>query len=148
VSAQLDGGTYGTLHTNAAVSGANGPLDYSFGAARFDSDNRVPNSALTNNTLSANVGVALGDTSSLRFIGRAEREHVGTPGQTAFGRPDLDAFFKRSDNTGGIAFNQQVTPAFRQRAAYSLAGSTYQSTNLIADPPYTPQFEGRVAPFQ
>src|SRR5262245_55150139 len=31
VSGQIDGGTYGTLHTTASVSGANGPFDYSFG---------------------------------------------------------------------------------------------------------------------
>ena len=93
VSAQIDGGTYGTLHTTAAVSGARQRLDYSLGAARLDSDNRVPNSALENTTLSANVGVALAPETSLRFIARGEREHVGTPGTTAYGRPDLDAFF-------------------------------------------------------
>src|SRR4029077_18451654 len=148
VSAQLDGGTYGTLHTNAAVSGANGPLDYSFGAARFDSDNRVPNSALTNNTLRANVGVALSDTSSLRFIGRAEREHVGTPGQTAFGRPDLDAFFERNDGVGSVQFDQRANSWFRQRASYSLASSYQQSTDLTTDPPFTATYQGRVALFQ
>jgi vitamin B12 transporter len=148
VSAQLDGGTYGTLHTNAAVSGASGPLDYSFGAARIDSDNRVPNSALTNNTLSANVGVALSDTASLRFIGRAEREHVGTPGQTAFGRPDLDAFFERNDGVASAQFNQRANLRFRQRASYSLATSYQQSTNLTIDPPFTATYQGRVALFQ
>jgi outer membrane cobalamin receptor len=148
VSAQLDGGTYGTVHTNAAVSGANGPLDYSFGAARFDSDNRVPNSALTNNTLSANVGVALSDTSSLRFIGRAEREHVGTPGQTAFGRPDLDAFFERNDGVASVKFDERTNSWFRQRASYSMATSYQQSTNLTADPSFTATYQGRVALFQ
>jgi vitamin B12 transporter len=148
VSAQLDGGTYGTVHTNAAVSGANGPLDYSFGAARFDSDNRVPNSALTNNTLSANVGVALSDTSSLRFIGRAEREHVGTPGQTAFGRSDLDAFFERNDGVASVKFDERTNSWFRQRASYSMATSYQQSTNLTADPSFTATYQGRVALFQ
>ena len=144
----LEGGTYGTLRTDAGVSGASRELDYSFGVARIDTDNRAPNNAFENTTLSANVGVTLGHAATIRFIGRAEREHVGTPGQTAFGRPDLDAFFERHDGTGGIAFDQQVTATFRQRAAYSLAVSNYQSTNLVIDPPYTPQFDGRTAPFQ
>jgi outer membrane cobalamin receptor len=144
----LEGGTYGTWRGNAAVSGATGALDYSLGAARFATDNNVPNNAFDNTTLSANVGVALSDAATLRFIGRGELEHVGTPGQTAFGRPDLDAFFQRHDGTAGVSFDQQVNRAFRQRATYSLAVSNYQSTNLILDPPYTPAFEGRKAPFQ
>jgi vitamin B12 transporter len=144
----LEGGTYGTWRGNAAVSGAAGALDYSLGAARFTTDNNVPNNALENTTLSANVGVALNGSATLRFIGRGELEHVGTPGQTAFGRPDLDAFFQRHDGTGGVSFDQQVNRAFRQRATYSLAASNYQSTNLVLDPPYTPAFEGRKAPFQ
>jgi vitamin B12 transporter len=94
------------------------------------------------------VGVALSHTATLRVIARGELEHVGTPGATAFGRPDLDAFFERHDGTGGVTFDQQLMGRFRQRAMYSLAVSNYQSTNLIADPPYTPRFENRSAPFQ
>jgi outer membrane cobalamin receptor len=144
-SAQIDGGTYGTVHATAGVSGAKGRFDYSLGAARFDSDNRVPNSALTNNTLSANVGAALGDTASLRLVARAEREHVGTPGQTAFGRPDLDAFFERNDGVASVQFNQRTNSWFRQRASYSLATSYQQSTDLIADPTFTATYLGQVA---
>ena len=145
VAAQIDGGTYGTLHTSASATGAKGPLDYNIGVARFDSDNRVPNSALTNNTVSGNVGIALSGTSSLRFVGRTEREHVGTPGQTAFGRSDLDAFFERHDAIGSVQFDQQTSRTFRQRASYSLATSYQQSTNLIADPPFTATYQGRIA---
>ena len=135
VSAQLDGGTYGTVHANAAVTGANGRMDYSVGAARIDTDNRVPNSALQNTTLSANVGVALTPTATLRFVGRGELEHVGTPGPTAFGRPDLDAFFERHDGVTSVNFDQQANRRFRQRASYSRAASSQQSTDLIVDAP-------------
>ena len=145
VSAQIDGGTYDTLHANTSVSGATGPVDYSLGAARFSSDNRVPNSRLENTTLSSSVGVALGATANLRFVARGELEHVGTPGTTAFGRPDLDAFFDRHDTIGSVSVDQQVNRVFRQRAAYSLAASNQQSTNLVLDPPYTATFGGRVA---
>jgi vitamin B12 transporter len=145
LSAQIDGGTYHTFHEYASVSGATERLDYSFGAARFDSDNRVPNSALGNTTLSANLGVPIGRTATLRFIGRGEREHVGTPGTTAFGRPDLDAFFERRDAVGSVSFDQQINRAFRQRASYSLTTSHQRSTDLLTDPPYTATFEGRVA---
>jgi len=145
VSAQLDGGTYDTAHATAGVSGGTGPLDYSLAAARFSSDNRVPNSRFENTTLSANVGVALGATATLRVIGRGELARAGTPGTTAFGRPDLDAFSERHDGVASVSFDQQATHAFRQRASYSRASSSQQSTNLILDPPYRATFEGRVA---
>jgi len=144
----LEGGTYDTVRTNAAVSGARGRFDYALGAARFATDNRAPNNVFGNTTLSANAGVALSDTATLRFLGRGELGRVGTPGQTAFGRPDLDAFFRRHDGVAGVSFDQQVSASLRQRAAYSLAVSDQQSTNLVPDAPYTPAFEGRRAPFE
>src|SRR5262245_3814371 len=147
-SMALEGGTYDTVRGRAAASGASGRLDYALGAQQYNTDNREPNSRFENTTLSASVGVALGGDASLRFVARAEREHVGTPGQTAFGRPDLDAFFERHDGIGGLSFDQQLTPSLRQRAAYSLTASNQQSTNLIADPAYTPRFGDRVAPFE
>ncbi len=148
VSASLEGGTYGTVRGDGLVSGASGRVDYALGAASSTTDNRAPNNVFDNTTLFGNVGISLSDTATLRVIGRGEIERAGTPGQTAFGRPDLDAFFKRHDGVGGVSFDQQLTPSFRQRAAYSLSASNQQSTNLILDPPYTPQFEGRVGSFQ
>ena len=147
VSAQVDGGTYGSVHANAAVSGAHDRLDYSAGVARLDTDNRVPNSALKNTTLSGNVGVAVSQTATLRFIGRGEMEHVGTPGPTAFGRPDLDAFFERHDGVVSVNLDQRMNATFRQRASYSLALSNQQSTDLIPDPPYTAMYLGRSGVF-
>jgi vitamin B12 transporter len=147
-SGQIDGGNYDTVHMNAAVSGGTRRTDYSFGAARLGTDNRVPNSRLENTTLSGNVGLALGETATIRAIGRDELEQVGTPGQTAFGRPDLDASFERHDGVGAVTFDQQLTRTLRQRASYSLAASNQTSTNLIADPPFTATFEGQTANFE
>jgi outer membrane cobalamin receptor len=147
IQAQIDGGSYDTLHASASVAGAADRVDYSFGAAQFNSDNRVPNSRLENTTLSGNAAFALTGDATLRFIGRAELEHNGTPGPTAFGRPDLDAFFERHDGVGGVSFDQRVGPLLHQRASYSLAASNQQSTNLVEDPPYYATFEGRVAEF-
>src|SRR5437773_1316064 len=140
----FEGGTYDTVRGNASVAGAAGPFDYTLGAQRFTTDNRAPNNRFENTTLSANLGFALGHDARLRFVGRGEREHVGTPGQTAFGRPDLDAFYERRDGIGGLSFDQQLTASFRQRAAYSLTALTQRSTDLIADPPYTPRFGSSV----
>jgi len=144
----LEGGSYDTVRGGASVSGLSGRTTYSAAVSRFTTDNREPNNRFENTSLSGNLGVALSETATLRVVARGELEHVGTPGATAFGRPDLDAFFERHDGTGGVTFDQQLRARFRQRAMYSLAVSNYQSTNLIADPPYTPRFENRSAPFQ
>jgi vitamin B12 transporter len=143
----LEGGTYGTLHATASLSGRNGRVDYALGGSRFSTDNRVPNSDFDNNGFSANVGASLSDTALVRVIGRGEFGRSGAPGQTAFGRPDLDAFGKRHDGMVGVVFDQQLTPTVRQHAIYSLALSNQQSTNLQTDPPYTARFENRVASF-
>jgi outer membrane receptor protein involved in Fe transport len=76
----IEGGTYGTVRGSAAASGASGKVDYAIGAQRFSTDNREPNNAFENTTLSANVGVAAGDTATIRFIARGEREHAGPAG--------------------------------------------------------------------
>ena len=144
----IEGGSYATFRTSALVSGRSGRVDYAVGGARLSTDNRVPNSQFDNNGLSANVGTSIGDRATLRAIGRGEFGRNGVPGQTAFGRPDLDAFAKRHDGMFGVVFDQQLTPKIRQRALYSLAVSHQQSTNLIADPPYTARFENHVASFE
>jgi outer membrane cobalamin receptor len=147
VTAQFDGGTYSTFHESAAINGAARRVDYSAAVARIDTDNRVPNSALENTTLSGTAGARLGSNAQLRFVGRMEREHVGTPGQTAFGRPDSDAFFERHDRVVSISFDQSVTRTVRQRASYSLALSDQQSTNLHNDGSYTASYMGRTGVF-
>jgi outer membrane cobalamin receptor len=148
VSLSLEGGTYDTVRGSGQVSGASGRLDYVLGAAALATDNRAPNNRFDNTTLFGNVGVSLSDTAALRFVGRGELEEVGTPGATSFGRPDLDASFERHDGVGGITFDQQLRPRLRQRAAYSFGASTQKSTNLVADPPFTPTFDGHTAPFE
>ncbi|HVZ21127.1 MAG TPA: TonB-dependent receptor [Vicinamibacterales bacterium] len=147
VSGFVEGGSFGTSRGDASVSGASGRLDYALGAAGLTTDNQVPNDSYDNSTVFANVGITLDDRTTLRVIGRGEFERTGTPGQTAFERPDLDAFFKRHDGVAGVSFDQQATPTFRQRASYSVSLSNQQSTDLVADPPYTPSFGGAHAPF-
>jgi vitamin B12 transporter len=148
VTGQIDGGNYGTVHATAAASGVAGALDYSVGASRFSTDNRVANSRFDNTSLSANVGTAVGAGATLRGLVRAELGTTGTPGQTAYGRPDLDASYEHHDVVGGVTFEQDVARAFHQRATYSLSSSRQASTNLSEDAPYTPSYQGRVSPFE
>lgn len=147
VRIRLEGGNFSTARGSAGVSAKAGRFDYSFDVAGFSTDNEQVNNRFRNATLSGSGGAALGNGATLRFVGRAERGRTGTPGQVAFGRPDRDAFYKRHDGAWGVAFDQNAG-AFHQHASYGLAISHQASTNLVLDPPYTPTFKGRTAPFQ
>ena len=144
----LEGGSYGTWRTRASARGTAGAFDYSFSGAHFATDNRVPNNEFENDTATASVGYQFSPRASLRGVFRAEVGDAGTPGQTAFGRPDMDAQFERRDLVGGVSFLQDISAAVRHRATYGLAATRQSSENLVEDPPYTPGFEGRAAPFE
>jgi vitamin B12 transporter len=143
----FEGGSFSTVRTSAGVSGKTSAIDYSADVTGFTTDNEVPNNEFENLTLSGTAGATLGAGATLRVVGRAERGKAGVPGQTAFGRPDLDAFFRRHDGTFGVSFDQ-ARGAIHQRAAYGVAISHLASTNLVADPPYTPAFGESMAPFE
>ncbi|HMF98130.1 MAG TPA: TonB-dependent receptor [Vicinamibacterales bacterium] len=143
----IEAGTYNTVRGGGSVAGASRGVDYSIGAWGMNTDNREPNSAFKDTTLSAGVGAALGTSATLRGLVRTQLQHNGTPGQTAFGRPDLDAFFDQNNTATGVTLDQQLTPRVRQRASYGFTVLHQQSTNLIADPPYTPRYGNSVAPF-
>jgi outer membrane cobalamin receptor len=148
VTGSLEGGSYATARGDAAVSGAAGTFDYTVGAGRLVTDNRVPNNEFGNTTVFGNVGLSVGNNAVVRAIVRGEIERVGVPGATAFGRPDRDAFFRRRESIGGLTLDQQLSPALRHRASYSLSASRQQSTNLVADPPFVAAFQGRTASFE
>lgn len=147
LDAQFDAGSYGTVRGEVATSGARGRLDYSLGAARLSTDNRVPNGGFDNTSLSANIGTSLGANATLRGLMRAELGRTGTPGQTAYGRPDMDAYYDHNDVIGGVSLEHTLTRTLRQRATYSVADSRQASVNLVEDAPYTPSYQGRTAPF-
>ena len=146
-SFSLEGGNHASWLGRAAVSGEAGRFDYSLAAARFDTDNQEPNNHFRNSTLSASFGLALREATSLRVILRGELGQAGTPGQTAFGRPDLDAFFHRGDTDFGVTLRDETAGYWDQRLTYAYAQSRQVSRNLLADPPFVPSFEGRTAPF-
>jgi vitamin B12 transporter len=144
----FEAGGYGTVRASAGVTGKRRAVDYSFHAARYMTDNRVPNNEFDNTTLSASAGIELAPGTTLRFVGRGELGDVGTPGQTMFGRPDLDARFERHDGVAGVTLVQRLSEGVQHRATYGFAASNQTSINSTVDPPYTPTFDGRAAPFE
>ena len=93
--------------SRAEPRGAPAPGTGTPACVRLDTDNEQPNSAFAETAGAASLGVGLGERSILRFVLRAEDSERGTPGPTAFGRPDLDAFFERTDVTAGASLAAQ-----------------------------------------
>jgi vitamin B12 transporter len=143
----VETGTYSTNRGTGAVAGAAKGWDYSVGAAATATDNRVPHSRLTNNTFSWTAGGLATPSLQVRTVGRVESGRVGTPGQTAFGSKESDAFFDHRDAAVGASVTHAIAGSWSQRAAYSFTRTRQDSTNLTADPSYTPTFGAATAPF-
>lgn len=146
-SADVSGGGYGSQQAGARVSGGTSRTDYSVHVSRYVTDNRDPNNRFESNTVSLSAGAVLSPSLTLRVVGRVEDGTAGVPGQTAFGRPDLDAAFTQSHAVGGATLEYR-TARLTQRATYALAVSEQRSSNLILDAPYTPAYGASRSPFE
>ncbi len=147
VNLTVDGGTYNTAHLAAGGGARNGGVEYSLFGSRLQTDNREPNNKNRTSTVSGSVTRQLASGASARFLGRGEFGRAGTPGTTAFGRPDMDAFFRHRDGSVLGGWNQPLGSRVTQQTSYSYIVTKYRSTNLITDPPFTPRFGDLVAAF-
>jgi vitamin B12 transporter len=59
----------------------------------------------------------------------------------------MDAFFRHRDGSVLGGWNQPLGSRVTQQTSYSYIATTYRSTNLLTDPPFTPTFGDLVAPF-
>src|SRR3990172_7557517 len=144
----VEGGKYDTWRGRAGVSGELGIFDYATSFARLNTANQEPNNEFRSSNASGNFGVSPNASTEFRLILRGTSSRAGTPGQTAFGRPDGDAFFRRADGYAGLSLRNQTTSRWEQRALYTYARSRQVSRDTVTDPPYTPRFDGSSAPFQ
>ncbi len=144
----LDGGTYKTTHVAGGIGAKTGAVEYSLFGSRLQTDNRGPNSENRTTTVSGTLTGQLSSDASARFVGRGEFGRTGVPGATSFGRPDMDAFFRHSDGDVLGGWNQSLGSRVTHQASYSYTLTHQRSTNLLADPPYIPQFGDLVAAFQ
>jgi len=145
--ATFDAGNYGTTHVAGGIGARSGSIEYSAFGSNLDTDNREPNNENHTVTSSGMLTARLASGAAARFIGRYESGRTGVPGPTAFGRADMDAFFRHRDGDLLGGWTQPLGSRFVQQASYSLTITHQRSTNLIADPPYTPRFGDLVAAF-
>lgn len=147
VTLSANGGTYRTGHGTGSIAGRVGRMGYTAFGSRFVTANREPNNAFRTTTLATSAEISLGPRAWLRIVGRGELGRTGTPGQTAFGRPDRDAFYTRQDGLGGVTVVHEIGRRWTARWTYGLAVSHQASVNRTIDPPFVPRYGERVAPF-
>ena len=147
VHVTVDAGNFDTAHLAAGFGARQSSVDYSLFGSLLQTDNEQPNNENKTSTVSGSVNRSLASGASLRFLGRGEFGRTGTPGATAFGRADMDAYFRHRDGSVLGGWNQPIGSRVTQQTSYSYIVTKYRSTNLVTDPPYTPQFGDLVAAF-
>ncbi|HSW38596.1 MAG TPA: TonB-dependent receptor, partial [Acidobacteriota bacterium] len=143
----LEGGTFSTSRYGGGVQGSNEHMDYMASFSRFDTDNQVPNSSFNNATITANLGFRPSEKLELRTIFRREAGRTGSPGPWAFGRPDLDAYYRRNDNAGSAVLTWFQTTSLTHKISYAINDLRQLSNNPLDSGSYTPQFGDLTAPF-
>jgi outer membrane cobalamin receptor len=144
--AEAEGGSFDWQRFQAATSGRAQASDWNLGLQRLTTDNEQPNSAFEQWSGAASLGAALGERTQLRAVLRFEDGSVGTPGPTAFGRPDLDASFERQDFTLGARLRQS-RGTFAHGLSAGWAATRQLSLNPLDSGSYVPSYGGVSAPF-
>jgi vitamin B12 transporter len=146
-SVMVEGGTYSTFRYGGGVEGSSDWMDYSASFSRMDTDNNVANGSFNQTTIAGNLGFQLSRKTELRAVFRSEAGRSGVPGPWAFERPDLDAYYEHRQESGALTLTHFQTPAWTQRLSYTVNDSRQFSANPLDSGSYTPQYQGRVAPF-
>jgi len=102
-----DGGSFGTGHGSAELSGLFGRFDYAVGTTYFATAGQEPNDSFYNRIFSGNFGWKISDTNTLRVTLRNNTSDAGIPGQTLFEPPDLFQTNKRRDFSGNMIWDAQ-----------------------------------------
>jgi vitamin B12 transporter len=141
--AEAQGGSLGWRRGEAGTAGQAGRFDWNLGGVHLRTDNEEPNSALRQDGGAASLGFAVGAPTSVRLSLRGEDTRVGTPGQTAFGRPDLDASFERQIGVAGLQVRHvRGRTSHELRAGFAL--QDWLSRNPLDSGPYLPRAGDRV----
>jgi outer membrane cobalamin receptor len=135
--ADAEGGSFDWWRGLAGSSGRAGSADWNFGIQRLTTDNDAPNSRFEQTAAAASLGAGLGSAGDLRFVLRADDSSVGTPGQTVYGRPDLDAHLERTDWALGARY-RRPGPGLSHELRLGYADSDQFSVNPLDSGPYLP----------
>lgn len=146
-SLEAQGGNMGFKEGRLGAHGRAGIVGWRGSAIVLKTDNQEPNGAFRETSVGGTASVALGERSDLRAMARASKSRAGTPGQTLYGRPDLDASFERDDVLAGATLRAR-NDAISHTARLSLSDSDQLSLNPKDSGSFVPRYGERVAPFE
>jgi vitamin B12 transporter len=129
VHGEAEGGGFAWRRGAVGTTGQRGRFDWNAGALRLETDNEQPNNAFRETAGALALGARLGEGTSLRLVARGEDSDVGTPGPTAYRRPDLDAGYERS----GLVLGAQLRHA-RERISHELRSGLARTDQLSTNP--------------
>jgi vitamin B12 transporter len=129
-----DGGTFGTAHGYAALSGARSQFDYEAFADQFNTHGQGPNADYTNALQGGNLGVQLSERVLFRLRARHSNSRTGVPGEWDFNgqrllAPDIDQR-ARANNFLGSA---ELLISGAARWQHRLTGYEYNTRRLNED---------------
>jgi vitamin B12 transporter len=127
--AAAEAGSFDWRRGQAGASGRSGRFDWSLGVEHLRTDNEVENNAFEETSAALSAGATLGEATTARLVVRGFDSELGTPGQTAYGRPDLDASFERSDLVAGLELR-----TLRGRASHALRAGLATTDQLSLNP--------------
>lgn len=142
VHGSIEGGTFGTFRLTGGTSGRARGWDWNAGALHHETDNQVPNSHFAATVGALSFGRRLSERSQVRVVLRGDTSEGGTPGTTAFYRPDLDAGYEQSDLTA-MALLRTVQGRTAQEWRFGVSSTNQLSLNPIDSGPYTPRWGDR-----
>ena len=144
--AEGEGGSFDWQRYLGATSGARGAFDWNAGVQRLTTDNEEPNSRFEQTAAALSAGARIDSRTDARAVVRFDDSTTGTPGPTAFGRPDLDASFERED----LVVSASVRRAEARLAQQLNVG--YARTDQLSRNPedsgcYVPEWEGQAGAY-
>jgi outer membrane cobalamin receptor len=147
VRGEAEGGGLAWRRYAGGTSGARGAFDWNAGVQRLQTDNEQPNGAFDETSAALSAGARIDAATDARLVLRLDDATVGTPGPTAFGRPDLDASFDRRDATGGLRLRRS-SASLTHQLQLGYARTHQLSRNPEDSGSWLPEYHGLVGAYE
>ena len=139
--AEGEAGSFDWRRAQGATSGARGRFDWNAGVQRLTTDNGEPNSRFDQTAAALSAGARIDSRTNVRAVVRIDNNTTGTPGPTAFGRPDLDASFEREDLVVSASV-RRAEARLSQQLSVGYARSDQLSLDPVDSGPWVPEWAG------
>ena len=136
----LDGGNFGTVHTDLGVGGAVKRFDYFSDYSFFDTDNEVPNNGYRNHTYAGRFGVALGGGTDLSGTIRHIDAKYGNPNAFDLFQIADDSTQKNRLTFGNVAASSQWTNRVQSSVRFGMSDQTTNYLNPTGTGTYVDPF--------